>query len=118
MHGIPKRLKIAKVQIDRDGRVTFLRRGETPTEEEWWQSVLSDRRVRAAPTPINDTMLGRFAGRYFEIFCGNCHKHDWKKVDELLVMCGERCAVGQAVSAQVNWQRSAKRCDLQFKIRR
>ena len=117
MPGPPKRIKIARVDVDQYGRLRFLERHEAPADDEWWQSVLSDPRVQSMRTPINDTMLGYFASMYIEIFCGNCTRHEWRKVDDLLVMYGERCAVGQAVHAQVNCKRSAKRCDVQFKVR-
>jgi hypothetical protein len=45
MDGLPKRAKIAKVHIDRDGRLSFPRPNEAPPDDEWWDSVLSDPRA-------------------------------------------------------------------------
>lgn len=117
MDGLPRRAKKAKVHIDSQGRVTFLQPNEAPTSDEWWQSVLTDPRASSMRPALNDTMLGYFASMYVEIFCGNCRRHEWKKVDDLLLMYGERCAVAHAVNAQVNCRRPAKRCDVQFKFR-
>lgn len=112
----PRRIKAAKVYIDRYGRLTFLLPNESPPEDEWWQSVLADPRAGRRPS-VNDTMLGNYAAMFVEIFCENCHRHDVKAVDDLRVMYGDRCAVAQAVNAQVNCRRSAKRCAVDFKIR-
>jgi hypothetical protein len=114
---LPRGIKFARIEIDRNDRIRFLERDEISTDEGWWESALSDPRARSSQSRVNDTMLGFYRAMFIEIFCGNCNQHFAKAVDDMVVMYGDRCSVSHAVNAQVNCRRSAKRCGVDFKIR-
>jgi hypothetical protein len=62
MDGLPRKATIAKVHIDRDGRITIPQPNEEPPDDEWWERVLSDRSSRTMASrryharPLTDSL--------------------------------------------------------------
>ena len=115
MKGMPRKVKIATAHIDDDGRVTFPQPNEAPPDDGWWDSVLSDPRARMGSA--NDKQLGYFVSMFVEIYCRNCSRHDLHAVNDLVKRYGRDCDVDAAVNKAAPCSKSAKSCELDFKIR-
>ena len=96
MDGLPKKAKIARVHVDREGRITFPKPNEEPPDDEWWESVLSDPRARWR---LDDSMLGHHASMFIQIVCEKCHRDELKAIDHLILLFGKRHNMTGAVAA-------------------
>ncbi len=109
-----KKAKIARIHVDREGRITFPKPNEAPPDDEWGESVLTDPRARWR---LDDSMLGRHASMFIQIICEKCHRDELKAIDDLITLFGKPHNMNRAVAAYVNCPRRAKRCELDFKLK-
>jgi hypothetical protein len=54
---------------------------------------------------------------FIEIYCAKCQAHQLLAIDDLVMKHGRECNIDLAVSKTVTCTRSAKSCELDFKLR-
>jgi hypothetical protein len=94
-------LPLLKISIDRDGRVRRPNHA-LDTDEEWWESALSDPRLRSKDTDGRQDRLDRHRSEELVISCSKCPRSARRKIDDLIVEFGPACPCYQAAARIVD----------------